>query len=410
MSAQLMALVRELKALNSRRKGGETLTEMEEARRTELKVFLKMQIEGGAAEASITAARPVSGTPAAAPTDQRPPPSSSSSSSSSPPARFVAPSAPAASGSSSAAAAPVAPKPAPPPYVPRKDQFAIGGSAAKLIEDAMNSAAVSKVDPWGHLKAHANQSEITAAEAAADAAIQETKKRERASTHEEVMVQIKETQGGYTPPADDYCQEQYYGGYFGEGLSIAGVSEAVDLRPVDPREIEALRAIDVAAGPSGGRTSLAVPSGLGFLDDFVALYSKRILPPPADDVSYEIEDPTMLIGKRKVTVHLLNGERKQGAIKALRRGELGFRLDVGSGGEDIAISQVKAVFVHLQGNAQAREGHGRTVTVTFSDQRAVQGDTEDYAPGVSVFTLIPPAGRGQFEKIIINCAAVASVS
>ena len=47
MSAQLMGLVRELKALNARKKAGEALSTAEETRRKELKTFLKAQLEGG---------------------------------------------------------------------------------------------------------------------------------------------------------------------------------------------------------------------------------------------------------------------------------------------------------------------------------------------------------------------------
>ena len=399
MSAQLMGLVRELKALNARKKAGETLSSSEETRRKELKVFLKSQLEGGDPEPSVTAQRPASTPPTSTPappppepTRAAPRPATMSSAPPTPPAR------------------PAPAAPAPPPYVPRKDQFAIGGNADSLINAAMGSDAVAKVDPWGHRKVQANQGELDDAEARADAAIKATKKRERASTPEEVLAQIRETQGGYTPPSDDYCQEQYYGEYLGEGLSMVGAGDAIDLRPIDPREIEVRRAIDVAAGPAAGGMTMTIPSGLLFLDDFVALYSKRVLAPPSDEVSFEVDDPSMLIGKRKVTVHLLNGEKKQGSIKALRRGELGFKLEGAGVVEEIALSQIKAVFVHLQGSSQPRAGGGRSVTVMFRDQRAVQGDSDDYAPNAPVFTLIPPAGRGQFEKIIVNAAAVHSVT
>jgi hypothetical protein len=156
-----------------------------------------------------------------------------------------------------------------------------------------------------------------------------------------------------------------------------------------------------------------VPPGLAFLDDFSALYTKRVLAPPDEDVVIDSTDPSLLIpGKRKVTVHLLNGEKKQGAIRSLRRGDLGFKLEpLGSGQtEELSISQVKAVFIHLHANAQPKDIAGRSLTVTFRDGRAVQGVSDDYQPGAPVFTLVPPAGRGQFERIIINGGAAASVA
>ncbi len=411
MSAQLMGLVRELKALNARKKAGETLSPDEESRRKELKAFLKTQLEGSGADDASTSqtARPSAGgavsTPPTPPPPEPPKPAPRPATMSAPPPTPppVRPSPPPQPAAAQAA------QPPPKPYVPKKDAFAIGGAAA-FLDAAMASDAVAKVDPWANRKVVASQGEIDDAEARADAAIKANKKRERATAPEEVEKQIKEVQGGYTPPSDDYCLEQYYGDYFGEGMSVAGGAEIADLKPIDPREIEVRRAIDIASGPSSGSTSMTVPPGLAFLDDFAALYSKRVLLPPTEEVSFESEDPSLLIGRRKVTVHLINGEKKQGSIKALRRGELGFKLEVGGAAEEIALSQIKAVFVHLQPNAQPKGGAGRNLTVMFRDQRAVQGDSDDYAPGAPVFTLIPPAGRGQFEKIVINAAAVASVS
>jgi len=300
--------------------------------------------------------------------------------------------------------------PEPPKFVPKKDAFAIAG-AGSFIDAAMNSEAVAKVDPWGNRKAQASAGDIEDAEARADAAIRANKKRERVTEPDKVEQQLKEVQGGYTPPEPDHLVlEQYYGDYFGEGLSLAPAQETADLKPIDPREIELRRALDVSAGPAGGATTVTVPPGLAFLDDFSALYAKKVLPPPIGEVEDDTPDPSLLIGRRKVTVHMLNGEKKQGTVRALRRGELGFKLETSGANEEIAIAQVKAVFVHLQPNATAKGGAGRAVTVTFRDQRSVQGDTDDYAPEMPVFTLIPPAGRGQFEKIVINAGAVATVS
>ena len=395
-----MGLVRELKALNARKKAGETLSPQEETRRKELKAFLKTQLEGGADDASASAARPQPATPP--PPPEAPKPAPRPATMSAPPPPPSRPPSPPPQQAPTAAAK---------PFVPKKDAFAIAGAAA-FLDAAMNSEAVAKVDPWANRKVTATQGEIDDAEARADAALRANKKRERATAPEEVAQQLKELAqaSGYTPPADDYVLEQYYGDYFGEGLSIAAVSEAADLKPIDPRELEVRLAIDIATGPSSGSTSATVPPGLAFLDDFPALYAKRVLLPPGDDISTEIEDPTLLIGRRKVTVHLVNGEKKQGSIKALRRGELGFKLEGAGVVEEIALAQIKAVFVHLQPNAQPKGGGGRALTVMFRDQRAVQGESDDYAPNAPVFTLIPPAGRGQFEKIVINAAAVASVS
>jgi hypothetical protein len=408
MSAQLMALVRELKTLNARKKAGEELSIDDEARRKELKAFLKTQLDGAEdsaakapAPAAASRAAPAPVPPPVAPQPVAPAPVVA-------PPRPVTMSAPPPSPAPVVAPPPTAP--APPKFVPRKDVFAISG-ADSFIDAAMNSEAVARTDPWAARKAHASDGDLADAEAKADAAIRANRKRERAVAPEDVEAQLREARSGYTPQADSYCLEQYYGDYFSDGLQPAAAAEAVELRPLDPRELEVRRAIDLATSSSAGATSVAVPAGLAFLDDFPALYARRILPAPsAGPSAVEVDDPSMLIGSRKVTVHLVNGEKKQGAIRGLKRGELGFKLETGGASEEIAISQVKAVFVHLQPNAAVPPSSGKEITVMFRDQRAVQGTSLDYAPQAPVFSLVPPAGRGQFEKIIINAGAVASVS
>ncbi|OGQ18071.1 MAG: hypothetical protein A2138_02995 [Deltaproteobacteria bacterium RBG_16_71_12] len=302
-------------------------------------------------------------------------------------------------------------KQAPAPYVPRKDAFAIDfGKANELIGSAMKSDAVAKVDPLALRQAHASQAEIEDTEALADAAIRANKKRPRAADADEAVVQLQATEASYTPPESNLALEQYYGSYADEGFSVVDATAAGELRPIDPREME-LQKLELG-GSGAGSVTVTVPPGLAFLDDFAALYAKRILPPPDDEVVVDSTDPDLLIpGKRKVTVHLLNGEKRQGAIRALRRGELGFKLEpLGSGQtEELSIAQCKAVFIHLQANQQPKDVQGRSLTVTFRDARSVQGVSDDYQPGAPVFTLVPPAGRGQFERIIVNSAAVKSV-
>lgn len=485
--ANLMDLVRELKTLNARKKGGEALSATDEARRKELKAYLRDALEqqSGAQSLEDSAIRdagahrtgsqkPVpsgSSAPKAAPSGSsapKPVPSGSSapkavpSASSAPkpvPSASSAPKpvptagakplsmadimssskAPAAGGRPGAVAAPfvddevipappkrgappvaapfddVIPDPpkkqAPAPYVPKKDAFAIDfGKANELIGNAMKSDAVAKVDPLSARQAHASQAEIEDTEALADAAVRANKKRARAQDAEEAVAQLQSTEVAYTPPETNLALEQYYGSYADEGFAVVEATAAGELRPIDPREME-LQKLDFGASGSGTVT-VTVPPGLAFLDDFAALYAKRILPPPEDEVVVDSTDPNLLIpGKRKVTVHLLNGEKRQGAIRSLRRGELGFKLEpLGSGQtEELSIAQVKAVFIHLQANQQVKDVQGRNLTVTFRDSRSVQGVSDDYQPGAPVFTLVPPAGRGQFERIIVNSAAVKSV-
>ena len=402
MSAQLMGLVRELKALNARKKAGEELSASDETRRKELKVFLKAQLEGTGSGGNEPAPSSVSG----------PPPVAAPAAAPTPPVRAPAapPPRPAPAAVPAAVPAAAAPKPAS-SYVPKKDVFAIGGAAA-FIEAAVNSDAVKKTDGWSNRRSVASAADIADSESAADSAVRANRKRARVTSPEDVELQIQEVGGGYTPPDNDFVMEQYYGDYFSEGLSLANMTESADLKPIDPREMQFRQAIDVAVGSGSGSVNVTVPPGLAFLDDFSALYSRRVLAPPVDEASAAAaDDPTLLIGRRKVTIHLLNGEKKQGSVRALRRGELGLKLESGGGVvEEIGLMQVKAIFVHLQPNAQPIAGNGRTLTVLFRDQRAVQGESTDYEPGAQVFTLVPSAGRGQFEKIVINAVAVSSVT
>jgi hypothetical protein len=441
MSAHVMGLLRELKALNARKKAGEPLSTEEETRRKELKVYLKAQLESGgggedtgttsppqrvttnvsraptsavsnvsqppvpapvpaavvAASAPKAAPRPVSVAQAPAPAPVSTPP---------PPPRVAAPTQPPVM-SSRPAPVPVA-TPTPPPGS-KKDAYMISGIEG-LFEAASNSEAVNRTARMRRPSASASEGDIADAEAAADAAVRANKKRPRATTPEEVEAQLKQGGGTYTPPASDFVLEQYYGDYFEEGLQPAEFSAALDLAPIDPRELQFRQALDVAMGGKGGATSAAVPAGLAFLDDYPVLYARNILPVPTDAAPAVADDPSMLIGRRKVTIHLINGEKKQGLVRGLRRGELAFKLDVNGAMEDVTLQQVKAVFVHLQGSTQPPHSEGKSITVTFLDQRTVSGDSADYSPNAPVFTLVPPAGRGQFERIIVNMQAVASVS
>ena len=456
--ANLMDLVRELKQLNALKKAGDVLSPEAESRRKELKAYLRTTLEaqgGGNSIEDSAVKEPASGRSSSAPkpvpaASSAPKPVPAASSAPKPvPVSSTAPQTPrampdpATTKSSSSprpvstptaqpmgfmedmlppipkqkASAPSAelpggrpkapeaqPQEAPKPYVPKKNAFVI--DAGSLIDDAANSDAVAKVDPFANRHAHASRAEVEDAEARAESALRANKKKDRAKTADEAVEQLQESEAAYTPSEDSFMHEQYYGDFANEGFERVDARDAPNLKPIDPREIE-LAKLDVAAGPGG-----AVPAGLAFLDDFPALYSRRVLPAPDDEVVVDSTDPNLLIpGKRKVTVQMLNGEKKLGAIRSLRRGDLGFKLEpIGSGQtEELSISQVKAVFIHTQANSAPKAITGRSLTATFRDGRAVQGLSDDYQPGAPVFTLVPPQGRGQFERIIVNGAAVQSV-
>ncbi|MFZ9888148.1 MAG: DUF6982 domain-containing protein, partial [Myxococcota bacterium] len=337
--------------------------------------------------------------------------------------------------------------PAPSPPAPAKKHYANAFmlDAGALFEQAESSAAVSAAAPAptpgpgaapaagvrraqgsldlgefqrfvegdGSKGMRNSAAAIAEAAARADRALQETKTRDRVTKPEEVAQQLSDILGGsgYTRPEAHLALEQYYGEYMDtEGLSIVdGGQMGVKLQIIDPREVDLYRSGLLNDGSDN--ESAAVPTGLAFLDDFGALYQLGILPPADHEVQFDVDDPNLIIpGKRKVTVHLLNGQVKRGAIRKLARDDLGFRLEPQGTGraEDVSIQQCKAIFVHLPPNAQPKQAMGRPLTVTFADRRSIQGTSDDYQPGLAMFSLIPPANprQGQFERIIVNAAAV----
>lgn len=420
----LAELLAEFKELSGRKKAGEVLPAALEARRQELKAILRTAVEAGGLEPPSKPPAPASVPPAAATPSGEPIATFATTPVAMPvfapvaaPQRLAAKPDLAASivreattsNDSRPALRPSTPGPAPAtkPFAARNDFFAI--DAAGLIDAAARSEAVAKVDPFAHRKAQASVEDLVDAEEKAEAALSANKKPERARSVSEAVAQLKNTPAAYTPPEESIVLEQYYGDFVMDGYQPVDMrNERVSLKPIDSAEIEFAKLSDGAM-----ESTFALPPGLAFLDDFPALYARRIVPAATDEVVVDSTDSDLLIpGKRRVTVHLLSGERRQGAIRSLRRGELGFKLEpLGTGPiEELSISQVKAVFVHLQSNAPPKDGTGRAVTATFSDGRAVQGQSDDYVPGSPVFTLIPPAGRGQFERIIVNAAAVKSVT
>lgn len=466
--ANLMDLVRELKSLNARKKAGETLSDDENSRRKELKKYLKTALAnqsqtGGAVSATGTPVNPTRSPSSPAPAAGRSPSSpvmpAAGRSPSSPamPAAGRSPSSPAmpaAGRSPSSPAMPVAGRSPSSPAMPAvgrspsspampaaeaQNRFAV--DAESLFAEASASAAVtaaatggtrsdssatnpaitfetaSELSDVASVEGLANMNpldapekaskvDLEAAAAKASKAAKANRPKLEATKPEEIENAWEDVhqRNGYTPPEIHLNHEEYFEGYLAEGMTLVKTATAANvLEPIDPREIELHRA---GLGEKSVDAN-AVPRGLVFLDDFVGLYSSGGLSGPADDVEPDIDDPNLLIpGKRKVTVHLLAGGVKRGVVKYYERGALGFTLDpVGAGqSEELAIGQIKAMFVH-KGKGRQPVGGGRDVTVTFKDGKSVKGATDDYSPSAPVFSLVPPPGRGQFELIVVNGGA-----
>lgn len=475
MADQLMELARELKTLNARRKGGEALSPDEDKRRKELKKYLKAALskekgggtsEGGAVSGMQTsmessapkappAKKPAAKKPAANPyaiggVDDLLGMAAADSKGPSEDDEFATSSIDDGEaedlGMSMDDGGELHSEKVPGNKTKKDYSNAFAVDASNLFDNALGSenvqaAAPTMGDPtsksarakkgkgtelrsgdfaeWlsdtsdGRAKMRNDGKAIEAIGLKADEAAAANKTRDHVTKPEDVKLQLGDIMGGsgYTPPESQLAHEQYYGEYVEEeGFGYADLGQALDtLKPIDPREIELHRAGVLADenDPS------PVPAGLAFLDDFMALYELGVVPPASEELNFDSDDPNLLIpGKRKVTVHLLNGQVKRGAIRTLARDDMGFRLEpTGTGkAQDIPLQHIKAIFVHMPSNATPREINGRQITVMFKDRRSVAGVSDDYAPGATMFSLIPPAGRGaQFERIIVNPQSIKQV-
>ena len=237
------------------------------------------------------------------------------------------------------------------------------------------------------------------------------KKRPRPRNDREMQEQFDEIYASslYVRSFDDLQSELYFS-YEAEGYEPVGVEDEdeLELQTIDPREMELQRA-GLLSDDSDSAEALidCVPGGV-FLDDFMLLYEQGILPQPDEDAEPEVDDPNALIpGKRKVTLHMLNGQVKRGHIGVIMRTDLGFKLNLGRGkSEDIDFSQIKALFVMMGKTEPPDLTNAQKISVEFKDHRRVAGLSPDYQPGAYVFTLVP-SGRGNFERVIIYSGAVA---
>jgi hypothetical protein len=472
-SPNLMGLVRELKGLNAKKKSGQGLTDDEKKRRKELKAYLKTALEeqqGGGGRLGETtdssgvtpsavqpsgtgpSVRSGGGAPATSQTGGAIV-SSSPVISATGPAVDSAPNTPAPAPAPAPTPTPAPAAAAPPGPAPVKkgnpNAFAIDASA--LLGEAASSDAVNAThkmsrptdrsdgapkpsagaaqavggggvdlnkplagfEPQGK----ASSAQIDEMVAKSDAATRATKTRDRAKKPDEVEAQLAELrqENAFTTTENDdaFLLDDYFGGWAEDGYAFLEDDGLADVAPIDPREME-LHKVGLGSSDTGGleagEITIAAPPGLAFADDFAELYTSGVLPKPEDEEEPDLDDPNLLIpGKRKVTVHMLSGASKRGVIRAMRKGDLGFTLEpLGSGrSEELSLTQVKAVFIQKSSKAEPPQAVGQMVTVTFRDRRKVQGATADYAPGAPMFTLIP--SKGQFERIIVNGAAVAAV-
>lgn len=404
-----MELMREYKSLKALQQAG-TLSPTDEARLREVAAFL---------QGAMANRKDGGDSPAAASSAPKPAPT-----------KAAAPAAPAAAPAKAAAAAPAA-KPAPAkPAAPSKPLWQIQKEeeearqkrAQALFQVAVpdevagyeppstpNDGPKENFIPEDELKAGAPDVDIDN-----DPRFKPPPKPKRVRNEEDLRDQLQKVRSESLYSADfDELQAEFYYSYLGEGYSlIQQEPEQVALEPVDPREIELRRAglVSDSGAPNQGVASMtAIPGGV-FLDDFVVLYEKGVLPRPEDDEEPEVEDPNALVpGKRKVALHMLSGEVKRGSIVKIMRGDPGFQFVPERGKAiEIPFEQIKALFIMRGKNPPTLDPFARKVTVEFKDRRRIQGVSSDYQPGQVLFTMIPQ-GPGNFELVIVNAAAAARI-
>ena len=157
-----------------------------------------------------------------------------------------------------------------------------------------------------------------------------------------------------------------------------------------------------------------VPRNLAFLDDYPILYELGILPTPDQDIGTISGNVNLWIpSKRRVILHMMNGQTRRGVVPRLQKGDATFRITIAVQGTEktgtVQMDKVRAIFVQSLPNEETPPPKGKIITVTFNDRRSIQGVTNDYAPEASIFTLVPQAANNQFERVIVNAKSIIAV-
>jgi len=401
----VMELMREYKHLKQLKSTQGKLTDLEEARLREVSAYLQGSLQGKKSDEAGSQAKPPTKPQAAATPATKPAPSK--------PVAAAAPSKPAEP--AAAALKPIWQQQA---EEDRARQARAAQHFKVVVPDevmtyeppaASDDEGIKAFDADGDLEDEPGQTDKPRPAARPDSRVPPKKKR--AQTPEEVEKELADvsSRSAYTSDFDELLGDYYYS-YVNEGYQV--VAEQVALEVLDPREIELRRAglLSTSGAPGSGVATITRVPGGTFLDDFMMLYEKGILPRPSDDEDAEADDPNAMVqARRKVTVHMLNGEVRRGVVDKILQGAAGFMFKPqGAPAEEVPFVHIKALFVQAGSRAAAEAVKGRPLTVEFRDRRAVQGISPDYRPGVPVFTLIPQ-GKGNFERVIVNAGAVARI-
>ncbi len=132
-----------------------------------------------------------------------------------------------------------------------------------------------------------------------------------------------------------------------------------------------------------------------------------VRPAPAASSSYTARG--LVIGEHRVVVHASEGVVKRGQVANVDLTGRSFSLQVGKGREELATAQLKAVFLMRAPGEGPAAPEGRSVRVTFTDGRPLQGWATDLADPVGFF-LVPADTRGLASRVFVYRAAIRDLA
>jgi hypothetical protein len=233
-------LMREFKILTQKARAGTPLNPTEQARRQELKVYLK----------NVLLSQSGSAAPPPPPAREAPPP---------PPVR---------------AAPPARAAPPPPP----------ARAAPPPPATAETTAESQHFSPeWAPTYNKASRQELEEMWAKADAAMETHKKDAPPQPPKEATQQFVEQQktSFYKAPIANYHLSAYYGDYLSRGYEFVD-TQAIALPTIDPREAE-LQKMGLNDEGENETFTIKIPSSLAFIDDYPIIYELGLLPTPEQE-------------------------------------------------------------------------------------------------------------------------------
>lgn len=108
-----------------------------------------------------------------------------------------------------------------------------------------------------------------------------------------------------------------------------------------------------------------------------------------------------------VTIHMISGGSKRGAISAFDPSQATVNLESKQGTESLTLREVLAIF--FQQSTDTFTSGGSKLVVTLINDRELGGRSPDYAPGVAAMHIVPDDRRGQVSHIWVPAWAVKAI-